>query len=96
MMVKNEEKSIKLSIDSFKNYIDTVVVFDTGSTDNTVDIIKKTCAENKQTLHLKQGQFKTFPESRNEALEFADKFPFKYILMMDAGDEFKTSMTKNK
>lgn len=93
-MVKNESESIELSINSTKKYFDTILVFDTGSTDNTVDIIKQTCARNKQKLHLKQGTFKSFPESRNEALEFADQFPFKYILMMDAGDEFKTSKSK--
>ena len=96
MMVKNEAESIKLSIDSTKKYFDTIIVFDTGSTDNTVDIIKETCLKNKQTLHLKQGTFKSFPESRNEALELADQFPFKYILMMDAGDEFKTDKTKQE
>lgn len=94
MMVKNESESIKLTIDSTKKYFDTIIVFDTGSTDDTVKIIKETCTKNKQTLHLKQGTFISFPESRNEALEFADQFPFKYILMMDAGDEFKTSKTK--
>jgi glycosyltransferase involved in cell wall biosynthesis len=93
MMVKNEQESIKLTIDSTKNYFKNIIVFDTGSTDNTVQIIKDTCAKNKQVLHLKEGHFKSFPESRNEALEFANTFPFKYILMMDAGDEFQTKMT---
>ena len=93
MMVKNEQDSIKLTIDSTKNYFKNIIVFDTGSTDNTVQIIKDTCAKNKQVLHLKEGHFKSFPESRNEALEFANTFSFKYILMMDAGDEFQTKMS---
>ena len=95
MMVKNEEESIKVSLESTKNYFDTIIIFDTGSTDNTVDIIKKTCQDNKQTLHLKQGEFKSFPESRNEAIEFAEQKSThaKFFLLMDAGDEFKTDMT---
>jgi len=93
MMVKNEEESIKLSIDSTQKFFKHILVFDTGSTDKTVDIIKKTCAKNNQILHLKEGVFKSFPESRNEALEFANTFPYKYILMMDAGDEFQTKMS---
>lgn len=96
MMVKNEEESIKLSIDSTKQYFENIIVFDTGSTDNTVEIIQKTCKKNNQTLHLKRGVFKSFPESRNEALAFADTFPYKYILMMDAGDEFQTKMSKKE
>ena len=39
LMVKNEKDSIKNTINSFKRYIDTVIVLDTGSTDNTIDII---------------------------------------------------------
>ena len=79
IMVKNEEESIKLTIDSTQKYFKHILVFDTGSTDKTVDIIKKTCEKNNQILHLKQGIFKSFPESRNEALEFANTFPYKNI-----------------
>lgn len=98
MMVKNEKESIKVSLESTKNYFDTIIIFDTGSTDNTVDIIKKICKENKQTLHLKQGEFKSFPESRNEAIEFAEQKSShaKFFLLMDAGDEFKTDMTSSE
>ena len=71
LMVKNEKISIKNTIDSFKRYIDVVIVLDTGSTDNTIDIIKKTCENNKQKLYLKKTVFKSFPESRNESIEFA-------------------------
>ena len=39
IMVKNEEKSIKTTIDSLKGYINTIIVYDTGSTDNTLSII---------------------------------------------------------
>lgn len=96
LMVKNESESIKLTIDSFKDYIKPVIVFDTGSTDDTVKIIKDTCKKNKQTLHLLEGVFKSFPESRNEVLAFADTFSYKNLLLMDAGDEFKTSFTKKE
>lgn len=96
MMVKNEADSIKLTIDSFKEYIKPVIIFDTGSTDDTIKIIKETCKKNKQVLHLLEGSFKSFPESRNEALAFADTFRYKNLLLMDAGDEFKTSFSKTE
>lgn len=97
IMVKNEADSIRFTIESTKVHFDEVIVFDTGSTDDTINIIRKTCAKNKQKLHLKEGQFKSFPESRNEALEFAEKATLcAYILMMDAGDEFKTSIPKRE
>lgn len=96
IMVKNEEKSIFNTISSVKNYIKHIIVFDTGSTDNTLNIIKNTCNKYNLILHLKIGQFKTFPESRNDALEFAEKVPVKNLILMDAGDEFKSYLNHDE
>jgi glycosyltransferase involved in cell wall biosynthesis len=57
IMVKNEEKSIEVTLNSIKNHIKHVIVYDTGSTDNTINIIKNTCEKNNQTLYLKNGTF---------------------------------------
>lgn len=94
MMVKNEEESIRVSLESIKDYFDVVLIFDTGSTDKTVDVIKTMCDKNKQKLYLKEGVFVSFPESRNEALLFAEEVSCEYLLMMDAGDEFRTMKSK--
>lgn len=97
LMLKNEENSIKITIDSFKNYFSKVIVLDTGSTDNTIEIIRKTCKNNNQQLFLKGTVFKSFPESRNDSLEFAETIPnIDYLILMDAGDEFKTFKTKKE
>lgn len=92
IMVKNEEKSIATTINSVKQ-IKNIIVFDTGSTDKTISIIDSTCKLNKQTLHLKTGSFKTFPESRNEAIEFAESINVKYLLLLDAGDELQLNIS---
>ena len=68
LMIKNEEKSIGVTLNSTKNYFKNIIVYDTGSTDNTLQIVKDCCMKNNQVLHLKQGIFKGFPESRNESL----------------------------
>jgi len=95
LMVKNEKESIQITIDSFKNYFSTVIVLDTGSNDNTIEIIKNTCKTNNQQLFLKETTFKSFPESRNDALEFAETINhIDYLILMDAGDEFRTNRTK--
>ena len=94
MMIKNEQKSIEVSINSVKDYIKHIIIFDTGSTDNTIEVIKKTCKANDQELHLKVGEFKTFPESRNDAIEFAETVSVKFLILMDAGDEFKSQKSK--
>jgi len=96
IMVKNEEKSIKLTIDSTKEYIKNVIVYDTGSTDNTIKIIRDTCKKNGQILHLKLGEFKSFPESRNESIIFAESVNVKYLLLMDAGDELQVNKSKKE
>lgn len=89
LMVKNEKDSIATTINSTKNYIKHIILYDTGSTDNTIEIAKTVCKKNGQVLHIKEGVFTTFPESRNCALEFANTFPFKFLLLMDAGDELQ-------
>jgi glycosyltransferase involved in cell wall biosynthesis len=96
MMLKNEEKSIGISLGSIKKYFDVLIVYDTGSTDKTISIIDKFCKNNKIQLHLKQSVFKSFPESRNEALDFADTIDTKYLLLMDAGDEFTSNLSKQE
>ena len=96
MMIKNEENSIIESINSIKDYIKNLVIFDTGSTDKTIDIIKEFCEKNDMNLHLKCGEFKSFPESRNEAIEFAETVNVKFLILMDAGDVFKSQKSKTK
>jgi hypothetical protein len=96
IMVKNEEKSISNTISSVKNYIKHIIVFDTGSTDNTINIIRETCNKHNMILHLKIGEFKSFPESRNDALDFADSIPVKNLILMDAGDEFRSYLNHDE
>jgi tetratricopeptide (TPR) repeat protein len=90
IMVKNEETSIQVTIDSVKQYIKHIIVYDTGSTDKTIKVIKNTCKQNGQVLHLKEGVFEGFPQSRNVSLDFAETVPVKFLLLMDAGDEFRS------
>ena len=96
LMIKNEEDIIKLTIDSTKKHIKNIIVYDNGSTDDTIAILKKTCKKNGQKLHLKVGEFINFPESRNIALEFAETIDVKYLILMDAAEEFRTNKTKDE
>ena len=96
LMIKNEVKSIAVTLNSTKHYFKHIIVYDTGSSDNTIHIVKECCKKNNQTLHLKQGLFKGFPESRNVSLEFAESVPVSKLILMDAGDEFKSNYKPNE
>ena len=40
MMVKNETKRLNVSLNSIKDFADSLVIFDTGSTDDTIELIE--------------------------------------------------------
>ena len=90
MMVKNEKKRLNVSLESIKDFADSLVIFDTGSTDNTIEICKEFCEKNNIPLRLKEGTFVNFSISRNESLEFADSFEdIDYVLLLDTNDELR-------
>ena len=51
MMVKNETKRLIVSLNSIKNFADSLVIFDTGSTDDTIEICKNFCDNNNNMLY---------------------------------------------
>jgi hypothetical protein len=91
MMVKNEDKRILISFDSIKSICNTFVILDTGSTDNTIEVIKKYCDDNKISLHLKHADFVDFEISRNVLLDFCDEvLPINtYLFLFDCNDELR-------
>ena len=71
-----------------KTHVDTVVLFDTGSTDDTVQLVEKHCEATGLELHLKRGKFVNFSDSRNELLEFADD-KADWLVLLDSNDELR-------
>ena len=91
MMVKNEERRITVSFDTVKEYTDTFIILDTGSTDSTIQTCREYCSKNNITLHLKEDPFVNFCYSRNVLLDFADEVLKKqrYLLQLDCNDELR-------
>lgn len=88
LMVKNEESVICQTLQPLVDQgIQSYVIFDTGSTDNTVNVVKKYFKKhNIGNAHIFQESFIDFSTSRNRALELAEKqFPHAhFMLMLDA------------
>ena len=92
-MVRNEEESIAVSIKSVAAYVDYIVILDTGSTDRTIEIIRKTVDVGKYPckLIIESTVFQNFPITRNACIQLAEDRTFAtYLILMDAGDEFQT------
>ena len=91
MIVKNEENVIEKTLASAIDAVDCMYIFDTGSTDNTINIIN-TFAKKYPTkkLYLKQGEFENFEVTRNTLLEWIDNhidsIDIDFILLLDAND----------
>jgi len=83
MIVKNEENFVWFAINSVIDYVDRLIIWDTGSTDKTVEIIKtvnspKIDFEEKGMVTLHE-----FAQLRNEMIRATDT---EWILVLD-GDE---------
>lgn len=94
LMVKNEEIRLPITLKSLAPndvpIIDALIVYDTGSTDKTIEIVKEWSEFYKVPLHLKEGEFVNFSVSRNIALDFADQIDqLDYFLLMDSNDELR-------
>ena len=87
IMVKNEEDVILKTIKSVASRVEKIFVYDTGSTDNTVEI----CRNFAPHIEVKEGPWVNFAVSRNEALEWVEsQVPSdSWILMLDAADEVR-------
>lgn len=89
MMVKNEKKRLQVTLDSVVGFVDALIMYDTGSTDNTIEIIQNFAEKHKINLYLIQGTFVNFCVSRNVSLEYADKINVHYLLFLDCNDELR-------
>jgi glycosyltransferase involved in cell wall biosynthesis len=97
IMVKNEKKRLHITLNSIVGFVDSLVIFDTGSTDNTIEICKEFSERTKIPLRLKEGTFVNFSVSRNESLDFADSFEdIDYLLLLDTNDELRNGAQLRK
>ena len=91
MIVKNESRVIKRCIESIVHLLDAIVISDTGSEDNTIEIIEDLIKEKGLKGEVCKNKWVNFGHNRTQALRHAESIIKDipgtwYILFMDADD----------
>ncbi len=92
MIVKNESRIIERCLDSVKGIIDCVSICDTGSTDNTVEIIENYLQKHAIPGKVHRHAWKNFGYNRTLSAQSAQQtlkelgfsLPNTYLLLLDA------------
>lgn len=85
MIVKNEAPNIERCLESVAPYIDYYVICDTGSTDNTKEIVKNFFDKKGIPGEILDHEWKHFGHNRSLALE-ACLGKTQWVMMIDADD----------
>ena len=85
MIMKDESHIVHEVLNSVHEIIDTFCIVDTGSTDNTIQIVKDFFESKKIEGEIHERPWIGFGENRSEALKLCNG-KMDYILMIDADD----------
>jgi tetratricopeptide (TPR) repeat protein len=86
LMIKNESRIIQRCIQHAIQHVDAVCVLDTGSTDNTVEVCKKTLEDSGKPFTIAVDPFKNFGYSRT--MSFHKTQAFCQTLGWDAANTY--------
>lgn len=86
MIVRNEEKNMPRLLDSLVGVIDMISIVDTGSTDNTISVIKDWGRSHALPTTVHQEPFRDFAYNRTHSLNMAREtyLDADYFLLSDA------------
>lgn len=89
-IVRNESARIERCLNSIMPYIDFGIVVDTGSTDDTIEIIQRIFDEAGKPAEISIVPFENFEQARNAALDaarYGSEFNWDYLFLVDADME---------
>jgi len=99
MIVKNSGEILRHCLRKNKKYIDRWTILDTGSTDNTPDIIREELKDVPGQLHF--SNFTNFSEMRNKVFDLSTK-ECKFMIILDdsyeihEGERLRSYLQKTK
>lgn len=70
-IMKNESHVAKRMLDSIKGFADAICIVDTGSTDDSIEVVKKWGEDNGVETHVFEREFDDFEKSRNFSFDKA-------------------------
>ena len=91
MIVKDEAANIGRCLASVMPFIDCGIIADTGSSDDTIKIIKNWAKNKGKVIEVAEGPFLNFSQARNMALHQArtSSLEWDYLLLIDADMELR-------
>ncbi len=96
--MKNEEEIIEQFLDDLTLYVDFIAVFDDGSTDKSVDLVKKYKKAVAIYSSPPKGNIRTESKDRTKLLQLAQMIESDWILFIDCDecfeDKYKTEIFK--
>lgn len=92
-IVKNEKNVMLRRLKNIAHSVDAIAITDTGSTDNTIEIIEQFGKDSNIPTRVDKEEMVDFEVNRTAALRFAEKFVMEvdpaatwYLMMGDADD----------
>jgi len=104
-IMKNESHVANRMLDSIKSIVDGIVVVDTGSTDNSIEVVEKWGKDNGVETYVFERPFDNFENSRNHSFEKAREIflskndgniYYNFWLDFDEQLEISANFDKNK
>jgi glycosyltransferase involved in cell wall biosynthesis len=100
-IMKNEAHVITRMLDSIKSIVDIICLVDTGSTDNTIEVVKNWGTQNNIETHVFERAFDNFENSRNYSIQVArevtkDRGNDYWGFWLDADETIEILPTFNK
>src|SRR5206468_7980858 len=83
IICKNEASGIGRVLQSIKDISDDIVIYDNGSTDNTIEVLKTF------PVKIYQGEWLGFGKTKQKAVSFAR---YKWILSLDADEALDSNL----